>query len=302
MTWGHGARPFAPARARFEIGLAPLGLAEWLEVGADLAEVLAEKERLLSGRHGEVFAALPGSEPAQAETLALVREWLAAHARATHAVAAGGVEVAGRWVPTDGGDGRAPLDAAGRLVPEDLCVLEAGEGGYRLTAASLCAPAHWRLHEKLGHPMMGIHAPVPGWSDRLGPRVDRIFDNLRVGAPVQRLNWGLAASPVTFTPEARRDDDRRMAHLTADDAIETLWLRVERQTLRRLAHTGAILFTIRTVMTPLAEVLAGEDDVRALHEALETLGAEEQRYKAFGRFRDPLMAALRNRIAAYSAG
>ncbi|MDX5360424.1 MAG: hypothetical protein LPL00_03545, partial [Alphaproteobacteria bacterium] len=90
MTWGRGARPFAPARARFEIGLAPLGLAEWLEVGADLAEVLAEKERLLSGRHGEVFAALPGSEPAQAETLALVREWLAAHARATHAVAAGG--------------------------------------------------------------------------------------------------------------------------------------------------------------------------------------------------------------------
>ncbi|MCP1335424.1 heme-dependent oxidative N-demethylase family protein [Futiania mangrovi] len=302
MTFGAGARPFAPARARFEIGLAPLDLADWLEIGPDLAEVLQEKDRLLASRHGDVFAALPGSESAQAETLALVRAWLGERACATHRVTPDAVTAAGRTVHTDGHDGLAPLDAAGRLVPEDLCLLEAGEGGYRLTAASLCAPAHWRLHEKLGHPMMGIHAPVPGWSDRLGPRVDRIFANLKVEAPVQRLNWGLAASPVTFTPEARRDDDRRMAHLTAGDAIDALWLRVERQTLRRLARTGAILFTIRTVMTPLAEVLAGQEDVRALLEALETLGADEQRYKAFGRYRAALVAALQARLASYSAG
>jgi hypothetical protein len=35
-------------------------------------------------------------------------------------------------------------------------------------------------------------------------------------------------------------------------------LRVERQTLRRLPRSGAIVFTIRVYMTPLAELGPGE--------------------------------------------
>ena len=63
-----------------------------------------------------------------------------------------------------------PLELAGRLVQEDLCVMQAAledaenAGEYRLTAAALCFPTRWNLREKIGHPMSEIHNPVPGLS------------------------------------------------------------------------------------------------------------------------------------------
>ena len=55
------------------------------------------------------------------------------------------VRVAGESVEIPGLDerhaldgGLAPLDLAGRLVREDLCVMERRDGDWRLTAASVC--------------------------------------------------------------------------------------------------------------------------------------------------------------------
>ena len=68
-----------------------------------------------------------------------------------------------------------PLDLAGRLVQEDLCLMAPSSGTYRLIAASLCFPSRWRLADKLGQPMMAIHQPVPGFNDKLARPVDRFF-------------------------------------------------------------------------------------------------------------------------------
>ena len=38
-----------------------------------------------------------------------------------------------------------------------------GPDGYTLEAASLCFPARWRLMDKMGLPMSGIHKPVPDY-------------------------------------------------------------------------------------------------------------------------------------------
>jgi hypothetical protein len=47
-----------------------------------------------------------------------------------------------------------PLDLAGRVVPDDLCLVQADADGVpRLVAASLCFPSRWRLGEKLGRPL-----------------------------------------------------------------------------------------------------------------------------------------------------
>ncbi|MDR2983200.1 MAG: DUF3445 domain-containing protein, partial [Nocardiopsaceae bacterium] len=61
-----------------------------------------------------------------------------------------------------------PLDLAGRLVAEDLCLMQASDhNDYRLVGASLCAPNRWRLDDKLGQPLDAIHAPVPGYGQAL---------------------------------------------------------------------------------------------------------------------------------------
>ena len=153
-----------------------------------------------------------------------------------------------RW--TVEGDVPDPLDIAGRLVQEDLCILQEVEGELRLTAGVLCFPNRWRLSDKLGRPMMAIHEPVPSYAERLGKPVDRFIGMLAPERPVWRLNWSLTDDPALFQPvgHGRRDTD---PDITPENAGPRIFLRVERQTLRRLPRTGAVLFTIRTHQRPL---------------------------------------------------
>ena len=65
--------------------------------------------------------------------------------------------------------------------------------------------------------------------------------------------------------------------------VGRLRMRSERQTVRRLAHSGVVLFTVRTYLTPVAE-LAREPDVPArLLSALKSWPADVGEYK--GQFR-----------------
>ena len=50
---------------RMAMALRPLAPSEWIASDGNLEEQLAEKDRLLAVRRGEVFASLPGSEAAQ---------------------------------------------------------------------------------------------------------------------------------------------------------------------------------------------------------------------------------------------
>ena len=61
--------PFLDPPYRMTMGLMPLAPAEWIHIDGDLAADLAVKRRLLSERHGEVFAATAGSEPGSREVL-----------------------------------------------------------------------------------------------------------------------------------------------------------------------------------------------------------------------------------------
>ena len=63
-----------------------------------------------------------------------------------------------------------PLELAGRLVQEDLCIIQDAADGPRFTAAVLCFPSRWRLHEKLGQPLAAVHGPVPLYAERLAGR------------------------------------------------------------------------------------------------------------------------------------
>ncbi len=53
-----------------------------------------------------------------------------------------------------------------------------------------------------------------------------------------------------YTPEP----STRAVVLAVSEVPDRVWLRVERQTLRALPRSGAVLFTIRTFMTRLREL------------------------------------------------
>jgi hypothetical protein len=217
------------------MGLTRCDPVEWLHPDDQREVELAERRRLLAERHEDVFQARAGTEAAGAETLALVRHWFAAH-RPDIALPADPL-------------GAHPLEAAGRLVQEDLCLMVLREGAPHLDAACLCFPSHWRLADKFGRPAVAVHGPVPYYDTELAGRVDRYLSRLRPGVIGLRRNWSVHDSPTLFAPVPPRVPEP----IAPAGVPERLWLRSERQTLRGL-EAGAVLFTIRVQQAPFSQL------------------------------------------------
>ncbi|MBU0726525.1 MAG: DUF3445 domain-containing protein [Alphaproteobacteria bacterium] len=284
--------PYADGSWRLSMGLLALNPSNWIEIDGEYPAQLALKEELLATRREDVFQAVPGTEAAQKEVLALLVRHLAEHfpdrflqqGALLHSLADG------RTVQLDD-PAQAPLEIAGRLVQEDLCLMRAGESGYRLVAASLCFPASWRLADKLGREMMAIHEPVPGYAETLGKPVDRFFGFLKSDKPVWRANWSLPDNDRLFSPTGHG----RSAHdpdITPGTVGQRVFIRVERQTLRRLPDSGDILFTIRTYLDRLDRLEGFPELARALHGAVGDLTPGMARYKSIQPFREALDAYL----------
>jgi hypothetical protein len=284
--------PFAPGPYRPAMGLIARPLAELTAFGADYPAQMAERRALLDLRRGEVFAVLPGSEAARREALRVIAGHLRADRAAWFAEPGGMLEnrlTGERWnLAAPEGD---PLECAGRLVQEDLCLLDPDSAA--LTAAVLCFPSRWRLADKLGRELAAIHARVPLYAERLERPVARFIAALAPGRLVERFNWTIHDGSALFQPEA---DGAHGPAVTAETAPARLHLRVERQTLSRLPETGAVLFTIRTRQVALAEVVTVAGAAAALAAAVRGLPESVAAYRGIAPFRAALLAAL-DRVA-----
>ncbi len=280
--------PYDGSKTPFSIGLEPLDLARWIEPDERLARDLDDKERLLSDRRDVVFAAEVGTEAAQREVSDLLAVHLPSRFPAIYQPESGGIRVmpAGRMVSLNED---APLVAAARLVQEDLVLMRRGADGYRLAAAVLCFPSFWSLKEKFGGTLDAIHAPVPGYQDRLAPRMNRIFDNLKVDLPVWRVNWSIAPDGQLHQPDSRARPTDWFA-----DGLDA-FVRVERQTLRRLPGSGDILFTIKLHADPIAALShhpRRSELARSFAAQVQALDGDQLKYKNLIGHRDALVAAL----------
>ena len=284
--------PFESGPYRMAMGLLALPEPAWFELDQRYHDEMAERRHLLATRHAEVFAAEPQSDAVRHAALAAVVANLTTH----HAA----------WFHRDGErlhnrlTGETwdlasppcdPLELAGRLVQEDLCLIQPDADGPRLTAAVLCFPSRWRLAAKIGRPLAEVHGPVPLYADRLARPVDRFMQHVKPGHIAARLNWSVLDDPTLFQPEGKW----RQAHnasVTAANAGETLFLRVERQTLRRLANADAVLFGIRVHVYPLAAAIASPSAAARLADAVRALPDATAHYKSLPPIRDALLGWL----------
>ncbi len=282
MTAGYdrASRPFT-------IGLKPLDLADWIDVDDQLRAYLDEKDRLAVRAPYDIFATLPGSEAAQAEVLSLLSEHLPQRYPDIYQHFGSHIAInsAFRRVRLDD-PFLPPLLVAASLVQEDLAILQKDDY-WRLTAAALSFPSSWRLSDKIGKPMHDVHAPVPGFGSdtRHAGLIARIFDNLRPEQPVVRWNVSFYGDDALDHPEPPPPDRFRDGE----------YLRLERQTLRKLPDTGAILFTIRVSVEPLATVAARPEGPELLHELAGQIAALDEAqlaYKGLTQDRDLLISRL----------
>ncbi len=304
------------------MGLQPLEVKDWIQIGPDYPQQMAAKRQLLQQNYNEVVASLPGSQSAQQEVLDLLVEHLLQHFpehfqgavqeevqgevqgdAQGQGASSGGAPDADRltnrtitnhlteesWNPSDFTEN--PLDLAGRLVQEDLCLMLPGTSGYELVAASLCFPSRWRLRDKLGQPLAHIHHPVPGYHTQLEHPVDNFFQRLKPDFPGWRSNWSIHPTPDLFLPPDEDVSDLISA-VTPENAGDRLWLRTERQTLRRLPISSGILFTIRTRIHPLSGLANYAEAAKNLIHLIQTMPAEMQQYKHIQPMRSALLAYL----------
>lgn len=279
----------------FRIGVKPLDIADWIDVDSALPAYLDEKEMLGAARWGEIFAAEMETGAAQSEVLELIALHLVTRFPEIYRRAGSDIEIlpAGRKVALDAPD-RPPLWTAAQLVQDDLVLMRKGAAGWHLVAGALCFPSSWRLADKIGRPMDQVHSPVPGFG--IGTRnailIARMFDTLRPGLPVVRWNWSLYGDSQLFHPESCDPNARRFG---AGAGAENVFLRSERQTLRRLPESGDILFMIRIYIDPLAVLEKQPEAGRIAAELIaqvDQLDAAQLAYKGLTLERDRLLVRL----------
>ncbi|MCP5025510.1 MAG: DUF3445 domain-containing protein [Actinomycetia bacterium] len=81
--------------------------------------------------------------------------------------------------------------------------------------------------------------------------------------------------------------------LTGRRLADAVWLRSERQTLRRLPETGAVVFAIGIDVEPLPDVMGRTADAALFADTLEQLSPELTRYKGIETIRPALIDLLR---------
>jgi dimethylamine monooxygenase subunit A len=242
-----------PRTARLP-GVLPLETDDWIRVDDAYAGQLAERDRLIGEKPDIVHAQLPEGRAAADELYAIVLDRI---------VDLPGYYLAGDYVTRPDGvkvlcDPDRPLLTLGRLVQQDLCLMEAAPDGHRLTGAILCFPASWTLAQKIGRPLMGIHDGVAPYTGDVGRRVQRMFEAIRVDQPLWRMNFLTYDDPVLHQP---RLEGQRRPRPTGH-----FYIRSERQCFVRLPVTRAVLFSIHTYVVRAETLTAAE--VSALQVAL----------------------------------
>ena len=263
--------PWQKLGFQLKLGLRPRKESHWLPrenlfgIDTERDEQIRQKQHLFAHNHDDIFAAFPSASAASAEILNMVCDHIAAYHNA----------------PLPDIDRRQhPLEAAARLVPEDLLLLapyrqnDSDDPTWHLEAAALAFPAHWVLAEKMGEPLQVIHQPVPHYDERLAHPVDRFFTAMKIGPISSRMNWSLQIGRGLFTPQ-------RLSRNAAvnDDDFDQLFLRIENQTLRKLKDTGYIVFTIRTHILPMTLWQDDRDALQSMADMMQNMSPATKLYK-----------------------
>lgn len=269
---------------------------------------LAEKAAILTGDHRYYFQAAPGTETAQWDVVELLLPHMASYYPAHFALDFEG----DRWTWRNHllgtetsfafGDPAslpvAPLDWVGREVQEDLLLMSPDPAkGFPLVAGQLCFAAGWDLDEMMGRSFLSIHDDVARFHDEIGRSSNLLMARLKAERPVWRANWSLGTTDeLNLAPRFWEDRHRQRPVITAENAGDRCFFRVERQTLSRLARSQHVLFTIHTYVSPIRDVAADPERTVRLARFIREMHPLTYAYKHFSAYAEPLLAYLDRRV------
>ena len=283
-------QPYKDGKGGVDIGLKPIQKESWLEIDNLFSSEIAEKKKLLKNKRSDVLITPSSSFSIQKEVLTTIL----GHLQLFHAnlfnINNETVEIIKTKEIYNHQKFPNPLELASMLVQEDLIIMKQIEEDYHLESASLCAPTRWSLKDKFRESLSEIHKEVPGYEQKIGKRVDSIFTNLPDDKIFERFNWSIFDSPELFQPI----NSKTLVEIR-DLSPQELFIRVERQTIRRLEQSKSVLFTVRVHVDPITAILDSKRSIKDLITAISNLDLDMKTYKVITPFEENLINWLKSK-------
>jgi uncharacterized cupin superfamily protein len=190
-----------------------------------------------------------------------------------------------------------PLDWLGRQVQEDLILMGGDLDNPMLCVGGhLCFAASWCLDDKIGQSFLRIHEDIPQFLERIGRPANLMMERLKPGRPTGRINWTVSSTDrLNLAPAVNHEWIPSRRGITADNAGDRCFFRIERQTFSRLPKTNGILFTIRTYRNPISEVVADPERLKRFTSVVKGIPRATRDYKGMTSFADALVDYLESR-------
>ena len=279
-------QPYLAGAFRWRLALRPLDLANWIEIGDDYDHEMDAKKSVFANNFSTANAFQPNTEDESAEVLAELIEhlvttrpdWFAREGRDIvnhHRHERFAVEP-----HSDGTWAEHPLVTCARLVQEDFALLVERDGRLIFGGGSVCFPNRWDLNSKLGLTMSEVHAPVDRLNEQLEDPIDSFFQRLSSDKSFWRMGWGVLDTDELYQAVDGTAAKSPALPIFGDPTTgDRLFLRVERETIRRFPKTNCVLFTIRSYVRPLSHLVGRPEDAARLAEALSNLPDDVRDYK-----------------------
>jgi dimethylamine monooxygenase subunit A len=277
--------PFTTEDYRLQIGLKSLDLKEWVEIDEHWETTLARKKQLLKEHHDVCLQALAPCESGAFELHQLLAEHLSQHFPDKYVWQNNQMTVLGESYSAPQTFTEA-LEQIALWTQEDWAILSA-KPPVVLEGACICFPSRWSLKDKIGRDTFAIHAPVPKF-DTIARPAQGFLERVSADKPMWRLNWTLHDSDELFCPKPHPSSP----DLSLKNILGRTWVRIERQTLRRLPTTQAVVFSIRTYIHPVQEIIQDPAQKQLFAATLAGLPPDTASYKGMGAFHSLLNEAL----------
>ena len=184
---------------------------------------------------------------------------------------------------------KTDLELMSSLIPEDILILVPESENYVLRSAAVFSPSNWDLKSKINKPLDIIHEPVPGYEKTLSTKVNSFLNRLPASRIFERFNWSIYPSKKLFFHP-------RYPEFTSE--TNELFLRVERQTFRKLNDSSAIMFTIGVHNYPLMEVLKIKRAPESLMTAIKLMPESIKIYKGLNVIENVIKDKIYNYLSA----
>lgn len=283
------------------MGLRSIKFEDWIQLDNHFPRYHADKARRLAERGEKCFATMPEAFPAAIELLDELTEFLPARYPSLYRRTAVGLDnlwSGEKFNTVERPLKEDPIAMCARLVQDDLALMmERPDGQYYLVSGAILLAGFWRLQDKVGMPLSEIHTSgeVPQYKEKLERGMMNFFRRLKCDELYARNNYFIQVDDdLAWSWSIGSEDSADISWNTAekDRAVEHHYYRSERQSLRRLPKTGAVVFTIRTYFHPITEI-AQEDYVPGrLASAVRSWGDDVRRYKGAEKYGKVLLEYL----------